>query len=390
MRRVRLGYDVYEAALQRLIELYAEGHTLVVSLSGGKDSGVCLELCIEAARQTGRLPVNACVQDEEVCYPGTGEYIERCARRPEVNFKWFCCHQPMVNIFDRANPYFWCFDSQLKPEQWVRQIPEDLKIENPEINIESIVHPKWFPVAEGKWLIDVVGLRVAESAKRMLGLVSSGGHLTGLDVRGGVPFRKVRPIYDWTDADVWKAYNDMKWDYNKAYDVMHRMGVPMKAMRIGPPTMTVHSADLLRTASKAWPKWFDKVCTRLRGVRQVAQFGSLVARPNRRINETWEQCYDRVCVQEAPADWIRQRSIILRDHLLAVHARHSTQPFPQTHSCFECGGAGIACWRRMTEVMFNGDPFSLRVASICKNKLPYIEPEFFRKGAGYWGGSPSW
>lgn len=391
MRRVRLGYDVMEAAKQRVRELYAEGHTLVVSLSGGKDSGACLELCIEAARETGRLPVYGCVQDEEVCYPGTAEYIERCARREEVSFKWFICRQPMVNVFNRASPYFWCFDPLLEPEKWVRPLPPaDLMVENPELNIESIVHPKWFPVAPGKRLIDVVGLRVSESAKRMLGLVSSGGHLTGQGDRGGVPFHKLRPIYDWTDADVWKAYKDQKWDYNKAYDVMHRMGVPMKAMRIGPPTMTVHSADLLKVASRAWPLWFGRVCDRLPGVRQVAQFGSLVARPRRRLNESWEDCFNRLCITDAPAPWIRERSLILRDHLLTVHAKHSNMAFPQTHSCFECGGAGIACWRRMSEVMFNGDPFSLRVASICKHKLPYMEPEFFRKGAGYWNGSPSW
>lgn len=391
MRRVRLGYDVFDAALQRITELYAEGHTLVVSFSGGKDSGVCLELCLIAAEQTGRLPVNVCIQDEEVMYPGTPEYIERVARRENVNFKWFMCHQPCLNIFNRANPYFWAFDQMLKPEQWVRQIPSDLVVHNPELNIESIVNPKWFPVAPGKMLIDVVGLRVSESAKRMLGLVSSGGHLTGPGAsRGGVEFRKLRPIYDWSDADVWKAYKDNKWDYNKAYDVMHRMGVPMKAMRIGPPTMTVHSADLLKTASKAWPKWFDKVCMRLQGVRQVAQFGSLVARPHRKLNETWEDCYNRVCIDEAPAKWIKDRAITLKEHMLYVHSKHSNLPLPQTHSCFECGGAGIACWRRMTEVMFNGDPFSLRVASIARQKFPYMEPEFFRTGAGYWGGTPTW
>ncbi len=390
MRRVKLGYDVYDAAINRLVEVYQEGHTLVVSMSGGKDSGCCLELAVIAAEMTGNLPVNACIQDEEIAYPGTFEYVERIAARPEVNFKWFVCRQPMVNVFNRAAPYFWCFDEALDPEEWVRQPPWDIVTENPEQNIESIVHPKWFPVAEGKNLIDVVGLRVAESSKRMLGLVSSGGHLTKVSRRGGENFQKIRPIYDWIDGDIWRAVRDNGWDYNKAYDVMTRMGVPRSQLRIGPPTITIHSAEKLRMASRAWPRWFDRVCRRLHGVRQAAQFGSLVCRPRRRSTEEWSDTFQRTCIDDAPAEWIAERSIKLRDHFLDRHPRHSSEPFPQTVPCRECGGAGVASWRRITEVAFTGDPFSLRLASVSRTKFPYMEPEFFREGAGTWGGSPSW
>lgn len=390
MRRIYLGKNVFEAAYERVREQYEVGNTVVCSLSGGKDSGVCLELCIKAARDTGNLPVHAMFQDEEIMYPGTAEYVERCMRRTdEISLKWFCCFQPMVNVFNRASPYFWIFDKTIDPSLYVRPLP-DWHIPNNQINLENLVHPHWYPVKPGKELIDVIGLRVSESSKRMLGLVSSGGHLCGAGDRGGVPYRKMRPIYDWTDADVWKAHHDHRWDYNKAYDVMVRMGVKMRELRIGPPTMSIYAADKLKVAAKAWPRWFDRVCARLPGVRQAAQFGALVARPRRRIDETWEQCYNRVCVDEAPADWIRQRAILLRDHMTTLHAKHSTTPLPNAKSCFECGGAGMGGWRRMTEVMFNGDPYSLRLLSVNKSKFPYMEPEFFRKGTGSWNGTPGW
>jgi 3'-phosphoadenosine 5'-phosphosulfate sulfotransferase (PAPS reductase)/FAD synthetase len=278
MRRVKLGYDVFDAAVNRLVSVYEQGHTVVVSMSGGKDSAICLEIALIAAEMTGSLPVNACLQDEEIAYPGTFEYLERVAARPDVNFKWFVCHQPMVNVFNRPSPYFWCFDKLLSPDEWVRTPPE-CAIENPEQNIESIVNPKWFPVPEGKHLVDVTGLRVSESAKRLLGLVSSRGYMTSVDKRGGRPYQRCRPIYDWTDSDVWRAFHENGWDYNRAYDVMVRMGIPKKQLRIGPPTMNVYAADALKVASRAWPRWFDRVCKRLPGVRQAGHFGRLAATP---------------------------------------------------------------------------------------------------------------
>lgn len=390
MRRIKTGSNVFDTAVQRIYEQYALGHTLVVSLSGGKDSGTCLELCIIAAEMAGCLPVNACIQDEEIAYPGTYEYVERMAQRPEVNLLWFDCRQPMVNVFDRANPYFWVFDEQLSPEDWVRK-PPSFAVRNPEINIESIVHPRWFNVEPGKAIIDVVGLRAVESAKRMLGVVSSGGALTGAGAkRGGIPFHKLRPIYDWSDGDVWRAHKENGWDYNRAYDVMLRMGIKTKMMRVGPPTLNVHSAENLMMASKAWPRWFDRVCDRLRGVRQAAQFKNVVLFPKRRSDETWKDTFYRTCIEGAPADWIRERAVLLEQHFIEKHARHSTEPFPMTKPCPECGGGFTACYKRMAEIAFNGDPFSLKLGVVNKTKFPYMQPEFFRAGAGTWGGSPSW
>lgn len=80
MPRVYTGRDVFAEAVHRMVRVYGEGHRVVVSFSGGKDSGVCLEVCLEAARQTGRLPVEVIMRDEEIMFPGTFEYAERVRR----------------------------------------------------------------------------------------------------------------------------------------------------------------------------------------------------------------------------------------------------------------------------------------------------------------------
>src|SRR5690348_104758 len=94
-----LSQNVLEATLERLCDLYEQGHRVVFSFSGGKDSGVCVELGIQAARRTGRLPIEVIMRDEEILFPGTFEYAERLANRPEVQFHWVVAHQPIINVF---------------------------------------------------------------------------------------------------------------------------------------------------------------------------------------------------------------------------------------------------------------------------------------------------
>lgn len=375
MVRTLTGWDVFTEALNRLRVLYEEGHRIVVAFSGGKDSTCVLELARIAAAETGRLPVEVVMRDEEIMLPGTFEYAERIYHEPDIDMHWVYANQPIINAFNRESPFWWVFDPLLEPEQWVRQ-PPPFAYKIPELNIEHLVTAEKFPAPEGKETINVMGLRVAESARRLLGLHSSGGYLTK---RNRVGVRAARPIYDWNDTDVWRAIRDNKWDYNSAYDAMVRDGRSPSMMRIAPPTMSAAGVKDLELARKTWPRWFDRVCERIPGLRTAAMFGKRALMPERRLGETWEQTYQRECIDEAP-EWIRERAIKLREDVLRRHARHSTQPFPDQTRCSVCGSLS---WRYMAIHMYSGDAFALKLP------LPPVEPEFFRPGSGRWGGTPS-
>lgn len=380
-RRGQLANNVFEAAINRLVEQYEGGHRLVVSFSAGKDSGVVLELAIMAAKMTGNLPVDVVMRDEEIMVPGTFEYAERIANRPEVRFHWLIANQPVINIFNRAAPYYWTFDPQLPPEKWVRTPPERA-IYIADKNIERMTTPERFPVPEGKDLFAVVGMRCSESMGRHYGIFAARGHITAKKPSGA---RNMWPIYDWKDADVWKAISQFKWDYNRCYDVLYRMGIPHNRLRVAPIAMNQAAAESLPYAARAWPRWFDKVTERLPGVRQVTLFGIKATEPTRRLGETWEQCFHRECIDNAPAEWIAERATKARDSVLSMHGHHSTEGtgLPESVPCYNCTG-NIGCWRMLTKALYNGDPFALKASM-----LKAIEPEFFRVGAGTWGGSPS-
>lgn len=376
--RQEIGVNVFDAAVDRMYEIYKAGHRVVISYSGGKDSTCTLEICLIAAQMAGRLPVEVQFRDEEVSFPGTFEFLVATARRPDVQFHWFICPQlPSINIFNRAEPYFWVYDDRLKPSQWMQEPPPFAEVSK-FINIEKQVNPIAFPPAPGKKLFACIGLRVAESRGRLYGLFSSGGHITKPNALGVC---SVRPIYDWSTADVWKAIHDNHWNYNPAYDVLFRMAkhADLKAddIRIAPPTLNGESLRLVTVACKAWPRWFDKLCERLPGVRTAAQFGSRSVQPNRHLGESWRDCFHRECIETAPS-WIAARATKARDNLVGTHGRHSTVPFPEVAPCFQCQ-SGVGSWKKLAHTMYCGDPFSHKIQS-----LDYVAPSFFRPGAPDW------
>ena len=228
-------------------------------------------------------------------------------------------------------------------------------------------------------LMQLLVLGVEESPNRRMGLFSSKNFVT----KAKQGYASARPIYDWTTGDVWKAMFDYGWDYCSAYDDMHRMGRSRAKMRIAPPTMSQAGIKDLELGSKAFPQWFDKVCVRLPGVKTAAQFGKHAVTPTRKLGETWKDCFHRECIDDAP-EWIKERAIVVRDSITKRHSNVSSNPFPEKIA--ERTSRTLGSWRNLAHALWNGDPFSLKTDGL----LPNIEPEFFRKGAGTWGGKPTW
>ena len=383
MPQRRIGVNVLDEAVQRMREVYEAGHRVVISFSAGKDSGACLEVCTIAhalAKRNDRIEV--VMRDEEIMLPNTFEYAERVAARDEVDFHWMIANQPIINIYNRKSPYFWVFDPELPPEQWVRQPPE-YAYTIPEKNIDQLITTKRFPPPEGKDLVVVMGLRVSESVARRMGLASSGGYLT--KPKNGI--RYARPIYDWNYSDIWRSVAEWGTDYNRIYDTFHKAKLPTSQQRVSPVTMTPSALKGLVIGAQYYPNWFSKVVRRCDGVRNAVHYGKRAVEPLRRHGETWSQCYQRTCIDTAP-DWIAERAVRVRDDVIKKVQRAGLPTLPEV-SAAEYGVKGLPqtmqTWKALAKMMYGGDPFSLKVSY-----LPYMEPEYFRKGAGYWGGKPTW
>lgn len=380
MPKLYIGSDVFSVALARMEELYKRGHEVVVACSGGKDSTVCVELAVLAARNTGRLPAKIQFVDEEILLPGTHDYLMRLAQRTkEIDMTWAIANQPNPNPFNREQPYWFAFDPDVPPEDWV-SLPPSFASFLKEKDLFDAINTESYPVdaSKGQALVSVVGIRTQESPKRAMALATM--RANDLNFAMGtisVPGKAgaAWPIYDWQLGDVWKAVKDNGWDYNTAYDVMLKMGVKPHRMRIGPAIFNGSSITQMKWAAGAWPVWFDKCCNRIPGLRTAVKFGKYAFEPFRKSDETWERCYQRVNIDEAP-EWIRERAIILRDNVLRRHARHSTTPFPEEAPCRQC--AMGPSWHKITVEMFTGDVFG-------DLGLPYMPPSYFKPNYGPYG-----
>ena len=74
--------------------------------------------------------------------------------------------------------------------------------------------------------VSALGLRMDESAgRKMSGKVHGPLHQTGTNWR-------LCPLLDWTERDIWEYIHSREIGYNAAYDVMESIGLPAKAQRV--------------------------------------------------------------------------------------------------------------------------------------------------------------
>src|SRR5690606_30674844 len=85
--------NVYDAACERMAFLFKEFDRLYVSFSGGKDSGVLLNLAVDYLRKTGiKRKIGVLVVDLEGNYGLTVEYIRKMLEENQAYIEpyWVC------------------------------------------------------------------------------------------------------------------------------------------------------------------------------------------------------------------------------------------------------------------------------------------------------------
>ncbi len=241
-----LSENVYDACRNRMKILFTEFEKVYVSFSGGKDSGVMLNMAIDVARELGKLPVNALIVDLEAQYKHTMDYVQRMASMPEVNAFWICLPIHLRNAVSQFQPHWICWDEE-KKDAWVRQLPKHKGV------ISDATHFPFFRrgmefeefvplfgewISEGKKTACLVGIRSDESLNRFRTIASDSKEKYKnyqWTTRVSENVWNAYPVYDWRTEDIWIANGRKKYDYNKIYDLMHLAGLTIHQMRICQP-----------------------------------------------------------------------------------------------------------------------------------------------------------
>lgn len=279
--------NVYELAKQRISETFKEFNNIYVSFSGGKDSGVVLNLCIDHVREhyPGRK-FTVLYIDLEAMYSETVDFVKRIVDRNSdvLNIEWVCLPMFTTNSVSMYNPY-WTFWEKTEEHKWVRPMPVDEYV----INQDNVTFPfyrnnmsfEMFVLEYARWKSSeektacLLGIRTEESLNRWRAINRTDvSRYKELEYTVQITSQcfNIYPIYDWKVKDIWVYNGRFSKDYNKIYDLMFRAGVPLHKMRICEPYGDEQKAGL-HLFKVIEPKTWVRVVDRVSG----ANFGNIYA-----------------------------------------------------------------------------------------------------------------
>ncbi len=340
MIREYMPQNVYEAFQERLRFIFEEFDNVYISFSGGKDSGLLLNLVMDYRRKYFPWKnIGIFHQDFEAQYTVTTEYVERTFEhyKDEAELYWVCLPMATRTALSSYEMYWYPWDDT-KKDLWVRKMP----------NHEYVIHMghnpistyryrmpqedlakqfgRWYRVAHGKKkTVCLLGMRADESLQRYSGFLNK---KYGYKEQCWISrqFKEVwcaSPLYDWSTEDVWHANYLFGYDYNRLYDLYHMAGLKVSQMRVASP-FNDYSKDSLNLYRVLDPEIWVKLVGRVRGANFASIYGKTKAMGYRNVTlpegHTWKS-YTMFLLDTLPA---KLRNNYVRKFNTSIEFWHKT------------------------------------------------------------------
>ena len=249
---VNLDCNVLEAAKQRLNWILDRYDSVVVAFSGGKDSLTVLHLLRQVQAERG-MPdvVHAIFRDEELIPMSVINFVDHYRQLPWVRLKWFAVQlQSSKYLFGKSIDYVqWDKNrAHVRPKpEWAITEPSNRIFNQYTMDSEIASHYK------GKVCI-LTGIRTQESLTRYRAIINKINE-TFVAATQSKRVDLGRPVYDWTENDVFKFFYDNQIEYAAIYNAQLFSGHPL---RVATP---LHSEGAKRLS--LWrtidPEFYDSV-----------------------------------------------------------------------------------------------------------------------------------
>lgn len=310
--------NVYDAAINRYDIVLNEFDNYYVSVSGGKDSSIMLQLMAQEARKYGKK-FSVLYIDLEAQYQATIGHINALIdATKDVVENWYWCALPLSlrNAVSAIQPKWICWDKNDK-EKWVREYPtkrKDIVLVTEDslpdgwdwffrgMEFEEFIlwFAKWFNETHGGKTAAGIGIRSDESLNRFRTIVSDKKEryknypwTTRVHCKSKVlNCWNFFPLYDWRTEDDWTAVAKLNLLFNPIYELMYKNGLSIYEQRLCQPYGDDQrkGLDQYRTLE---PETWEKVLNRVEGVN----FGNIYCRTSLLGNIksekpdslTWEQ-----------------------------------------------------------------------------------------------------
>ncbi len=287
MRRYNSNKNVYEASLERIEFIFKNFPKIYISFSGGKDSGIMLNLVIDYMRKNKiSKKIGVMILDNEANYEYSLQFMHRVLQKnlDLLDVYWCCLPITLPCTVSSYHVDWQCWGEEDKA-RWIRPMPKEsyiVNFKNHKFDFfkENMSYQEFWDkfgdwYGQGERTACLIGIRTAESLNRFRAIMNQDKET----LHGQMWTKKntdivynCYPIYDWKTDDVWIGNAKFDWDYNKLYDIFYKAGVPVSKMRVASPFMS-ESKSSLGMYRVIDPHVWAKLCARVQGANFVATYG---------------------------------------------------------------------------------------------------------------------
>jgi len=307
MKKYNLEKNVYEAARERIEFIFDNFERIYLSFSGGKDSGVMLNLTLDYMREKGITEkIGLMTMDNEANYTHSLNFMHSIIEDnlDLLDVYWCCLPITLPCTVSSYETTYITWGNEDK-ERWVRPMPNKPYIVNFD-NYKTVgldfyhenmhdkdfydLFSKWY--SKGKRCANLIGIRTDESLNRFRAIMNQKKGV----YKGQMWTRKnlgncynCYPIYDWKTEDVWIANEKFDWKYNELYDIFWKSGMGIHQMRVASPFMSESksSLNLYRVIdANVW----SRLCARVAGANFLATYGKQISYNSFKLpkDHTWK------------------------------------------------------------------------------------------------------
>ncbi len=287
MKHYNKAKNVYQASQERLKFIFDNFERVYLSFSGGKDSGVLLNLVIDYVRRHKiEKKIGIQILDNEANYTYSLDFMHKILQdnRDILDIYWCCLPITLPCTVSSYATEWQCWGVKDK-QRWIRPMPKEdyvVNIDNHQFDFfeenmsydhfwDGFAH--WY--SQGKLTANLIGIRADESLNRFRAIMNEQKEMLKGEAwtkRNTKHTYNCYPIYDWRTDDIWTANGRFSWEYNHLYDVFYMAGLSIYKMRVASPFMS-ESKSSLNLYRVIDPHVWATLCARVQGANFIATYG---------------------------------------------------------------------------------------------------------------------
>ncbi len=396
--------NVFDASQERLGFIFKNFPRIYISFSGGKDSGVMINLMADYMRKHNiKTKVGVMILDNEANYEYSLEFMRRILNKNLDIFDiYWCCLPITLPCTVSSYAVDWQCWGEGDKDRWIRPMAKEpyiVNLQNHKFDFfrENMPYNEFWDkfgdwYGQGQRTACMIGIRTAESLNRFRAIMNQDKEI----LHGQMWTKKnteivynCYPIYDWRTEDIWTANAKFEWDTNKLYDIFYKAGVPVSKMRVASPFMS-ESKSSLGLYRVIDPHTWAKLCARVQGANFIATYGKQLNYNSFKLpkGHTWKsfvkfllatlpkevaanfkqrfiqsiKYWARVgqTVSDKTLEELRKSNIKIKENGLSPHGRKDKlririAKYPDDTDCLSCNNSEVASWKRFALTILKND-----------------------------------